>query len=122
MATMPLPRARISIAVRIENVRSVRGTIARLAAVRLLPIRSLYSRYSATKAAAMATMPLPRNVDAVTIENVRPIRGIAQTINGNFELDETIPRIIAQVGELLFSVCENRPHHGRACDALSRGR
>src|SRR5262249_32261936 len=65
-----------------ENVRSVRGIIARLAAIRLLPIRSLYSRYSATKAAAMATMPLPRNVDAVRIENVRPIGGIAQTITG----------------------------------------
>ena len=40
MATMPLPTVRTSIAVRIENVRSVRRIMARLAA-RLLPIRFL---------------------------------------------------------------------------------
>src|SRR5262249_35479754 len=83
MATMPLPRARISIALRIENVRSVRGIIARFAAIRLLPIRSLYSRYNTTKAAAMATMPLPRNVVAVRIENVRFVGAISKD-NANF--------------------------------------
>ena len=77
MAMMPLPRARISIALRIENVRSVGGILARLAAINLLPIRSLYSRYRTTKAAAMATMPLPKNVVAVRIEDVRSVGGIS---------------------------------------------
>src|SRR5262249_35891971 len=58
--------------------------IARLAAIRLLPIRSRFSRYDnhpTTKAAAMATMPLPteRVNIAVRIENVRSIRDITQT-------------------------------------------
>jgi hypothetical protein len=63
----------------------------------------------------MATMQLPRNVVAVRIENVRPIRGIAQTIT------RTLNSMGAPPG-LTFSVCatrelrkQNRARHvGRA--------
>src|SRR6516162_6686745 len=59
--------------------------IARLAAIRLLPIRSRYSRYDnqpTTSAVAIATMPLPtvRISIAVPIENVRSFGAIFQTI------------------------------------------
>src|SRR6516165_5521532 len=52
--------------------------IARLAAIRLLPTRSLYSRYDnqpTTKAAAMA-LPAVRSSIAVRIENVRSLGAI----------------------------------------------
>jgi hypothetical protein len=70
----------------------------------------------------MATMPLPRNVVAVRIENVCPIRGIAQTIT----------RTLNSMGTsgLIFSVCARRElrkhnrarHVGRAtyCRAVGR--
>ena len=45
----------------------------------------------------MATMPLPRNA-INTVENVRSIRAIAQTI-GTLNSIGTIPQIIAEVGE-----------------------
>src|SRR5207248_3467011 len=66
----------------VAAVRSLQGIIARLAAIRQLPIRSLYSRELTTKIAAVATIPLrrARTIVAVRIENVGSIRGIAQTI------------------------------------------
>src|SRR5262249_5498552 len=91
--------------------------IARLAAIRLLPIRPRYSRYDnqpTTNAAAMATMPLPtvRVSIAVRIENVRSIRAIAQTMTRTTEagLDAAPDAECGQVcgGCWRFSLCATR--------------